>query len=318
MAEDYGAFVNSPVASDTGYARMQRRYTTDGVVMDGPDAGGQLTVTAAATSQLTIATGYAVVGGWFYRTDTPQTVDVPPNGSSSPRRDLVVIRADTSESACYPHIIQGTPGSTSWPAPTRNPAGVWDTVLARITVQGNSSVVTSNDVDTSVREWTTPHGAIPCTSTSRPASPFEGMLICETDTGRVLIRLGGSWRSVADTEYPTPWQPLQLRSGYGTTDSGSAPSWRFIENGRVELVGTLNRNNGAPLPHNDYYARMPAVARPNAWRRGVAACESRGGLAVMRIEVASVKSTVYLPGQIFGFHSHDPRWMAFDGIVYPI
>lgn len=321
MAEDYGAFVNSPVASDTGYARMMRRYTTDGVVQDGPDAGGQLTVTGNATSELTIAAGYAIVGGWFYRTDTPVTIPVSPNGSSSPRRDLVVIRADTTVGECFPHIITGTPGGT-WPTPTRNPNGVWDTVLARTTVQGGSAVVTPADVDTSVREWTVPAGAVPCASTARPSSPFEGMLISETDTNRVLVRVGGTWRTVAETEYPTSWQELPLRAGYEHPGHGGRPQWRWVRPGTVELRGTISRSNGAGIPTATYIARLPTAARPGANRRYVGASAAHTTGAWVRMEVRSTSQGVNSTnaGRIFVYTdgSHSPIWVSLDGWQYDI
>lgn len=323
MAEDFGAFEESPVASDLSYARLQRRSMVDGVVQDGPDAMGQLLVTATGTSQLTVAPGYASVGGWFYRSDTAQTINVPPNTASSARRDLVVVRADTSESRAYPHIIEGVPGGTSWPEPTRNPGGVWDTVLTRYTIQGNSSVVVAGDLDNAgARQWTVPTGALPCTSTSRPAMPFAGMQILETDTGRVSVWDGETWRVIAETGFPSSWQPITLRSGYGTPGHGRSPSWQFWAPGVVRLRGTISRNNGAALPNNDYYARMPAAARPNAWVRGVGAAESRnsGGSwgATCRLEVASMNATNRLPGQLIAFHEHAPRWIALDGFIYDV
>lgn len=316
MAEDYGPFVDSPVASDTGYARMTRRYTTDGVVQDGPDSGGQLTITGNATSELTMASGYANVGGWFYRTDTPVPIPVPANSSSAPRRDMVVIRADTGEGACYPHIITGTPGG-SWPGPVRNPAGVWDTVLSRHTVQGGSAVVTPADVDTSVREWTVPSGAIPCTSGSRPRAPFEGMMISEADTGRVMVHFDGSWRVVGDTGYPTAWQPLALRSGYSTPSHGSTPSWRWAARGEVELTGTIQRNSGA-IPSGAYIATVPSQCVPPSLRRHVGAAHLVSGGYSVRMEVTSPHSSTWAAGRIVPYRlaAYQPSWVALDGWRY--
>lgn len=39
-------------------------------------------------------------------------------------------------------------------------------------------------------------GAFICTSTTRPATPFEGQRIYETDTEAELIRVGGTWKVV--------------------------------------------------------------------------------------------------------------------------
>ncbi|QVJ00318.1 hypothetical protein KGD82_16275 [Nocardiopsis eucommiae] len=140
-------------------------------------------------------------------------------------------------------------------------------------------------------------------------------MIYETDTGRIQIRVGDSWRLVSETDFPTAWQPITLRSGYTTPGHGRSPSWRFLSSGRVELRGTISRTNGNALPNNDYYGRLPAAARPNAWVRDVGAAESRssGGSwgATCRLEVASENASNRLPGQIIAFHEHAPggsRW----------
>ena len=41
-----------------------------------------------------------------------------------------------------------------------------------------------------------------CTSTTRPASPFEGQMIYETDTNRVLVYDNTAWVMIADTDTP--------------------------------------------------------------------------------------------------------------------
>lgn len=40
-------------------------------------------------------------------------------------------------------------------------------------------------------------GAFVCTSTTRPSTPYEGMLILETDTKNVKVRVGSAWRNVS-------------------------------------------------------------------------------------------------------------------------
>lgn len=40
-----------------------------------------------------------------------------------------------------------------------------------------------------------------CTSTSRPSTPFDGMMIYETDTNLVLIWNGTAWRTLAYSDY---------------------------------------------------------------------------------------------------------------------
>lgn len=41
-----------------------------------------------------------------------------------------------------------------------------------------------------------------CTSTTRPATPFEGQMIYETDTNRVLVYDNTAWVMIADTDTP--------------------------------------------------------------------------------------------------------------------
>jgi hypothetical protein len=41
-----------------------------------------------------------------------------------------------------------------------------------------------------------------CTSSTRPASPFEGQMIYETDTNRVLVWDNAAWVMIADTDEP--------------------------------------------------------------------------------------------------------------------
>jgi hypothetical protein len=62
-----------------------------------------------------------------------------------------------------------------------------------------------------------------CTSSTRPASPFEGQIIYETDTDRVLVYNGSSWiipNSPASSPVPTEFTYLPFRYQVGTT-SGS-------------------------------------------------------------------------------------------------
>lgn len=321
MAEDYGAFVDSPIASDISLARLHRRWGVDGVVADGPDAMDSLEVTANSTSQVSVGSGYAVVGGWFYRTDTSVNVNVPSNGSGSSRRDLLVVRADPEEDEAYLHIREGTPGSGEFPPPVLDPAGPWDLPLARITVAGGSSVIAPGDVE-DTRRWTAPTGAVPCTSSRRPLSPHEGMIIDETDTGRVAVYRSGSWRTVAETSYPTSWQAINLGTGwrnYGT--AGRHPSWRFLAPGRVELRGTAESTRSAGATDPDIIGRLPVSARPGAFSYQTISVGRKNGFVTARLSVASTGTTVYLPGQLVLFgntSSQRPDWVSLDGVMYDL
>lgn len=45
-----------------------------------------------------------------------------------------------------------------------------------------------------------------CTSTTRPTTPYEGQMIYETDTNRVLVYEGAAWVMIADTDTPAGMQ----------------------------------------------------------------------------------------------------------------
>lgn len=49
-------------------------------------------------------------------------------------------------------------------------------------------------------------GTVVCTSTTRPSSPYQGMLIFETDTRNMRVRVGTSWALVSDTS--TTWETI--------------------------------------------------------------------------------------------------------------
>jgi hypothetical protein len=63
-------------------------------------------------------------------------------------------------------------------------------------------VLTAADVNTFLMR----QAVITCTSTTRPASPTEGMTIYETDTDDFRFYTGTAWRELLTTEY-VPWTP---------------------------------------------------------------------------------------------------------------
>lgn len=83
-------------------------------------------------------------------------------------------------------------------------------------------VLTSSDVNTFLMR----QSVITCTSSTRPASPNEGMTIYETDTNLFLFYTGTAWQSVGGYVTFTP------------TISSSSTGWAF---GNAVLVGRYAR-----------------------------------------------------------------------------
>lgn len=60
-----------------------------------------------------------------------------------------------------------------------------------------------------------------CTSSTRPASPYEGQMIYETDTDMVALWNGSAWRYIASTT-ATSGSVLQVVEGNYSTETGNS------------------------------------------------------------------------------------------------
>jgi hypothetical protein len=67
-----------------------------------------------------------------------------------------------------------------------------------------------------------------CTSTTRPASPFEGQYIYETDTDQTLVWNGSAWLTTSSVGAWTSYSPTITSSG-GTITTVGAVSARFTQ-----------------------------------------------------------------------------------------
>lgn len=81
-----------------------------------------------------------------------------------------------------------------------------------------------------------------CTSTTRPATPFEGQVIFETDTNRVLVWDASSWVMIADTDEPPALQLVKTQT-IGTAVASVTVNDAFsstYDNYRVIVQGVVN------------------------------------------------------------------------------
>ena len=86
-----------------------------------------------------------------------------------------------------------------------------------------------------------------CTSTTRPASPFEGQVIYETDTNQVLVYSGTAWVMLGDLDTPGGLQLIKTQT-IGTTVSSVTVSDVFsseFDNYRVDVSGGSASTAGA-------------------------------------------------------------------------
>lgn len=302
---------------ESRFRKLLRAAVPSGVVLQ-PGGGPDLRVLRTSDGDAAVSPGFAVVEGYGVEVDDLVSLEVSLNTANGARIDRAVLRLDRSSRTISPYVIEGTPatgsGTPQAPALTRTDA-VWDLPLARWTrgpLGGAIGTITDE------RQFSASAGAVAAASGNRHSALRVGGLSWETDSRRLTVFDGSSHQTLVDANYPSAWRPVSLRAGYERSTSGYLPSWRWLRSGSVELRGTIRRTNGAALPHTSYYARVPVEARPSGFVRAVTACESRSGTAFMRLDLASVNATAALPGQILGYHSHSPRWMALDGFVYDV
>lgn len=213
MAEFSAPFDDAPIATQSQWSRMARRWGLDGVHASDP-ADTALKVTGAGTGVVTLQVGEAFVNGFYYLNDAVKSVDVVANAGTVARVDMVVLRA--SMSAKTVRAIYKT-GGTSAPTLAADEGGVYEIPLAQCTVAAGSSVVTAvNVVD---RRWFTGRGAITgAPGDGRPA--HKGQLRVEGTA--LYVGNGAAWRWLASagtesTTYTPQWSAGSTNFHWGTS-----------------------------------------------------------------------------------------------------
>lgn len=123
-----------------------------------------------------------------------------------------------------------------------------------------------------------------CTSSTRPASPYEGMVIYETDTNRVLIWDNAAWVMIADTDTPPG---LQLIKKATTVSSGNIEvldcfssefeAYKIIFSNIVSntaLTAEFDLYTGSAWTSNGFYATRTHIALGTTTFSGVIAANN--------------------------------------------
>ena len=115
-----------------------RDRATQGVIRDYLN---ELVVTGISGG-VSVATGAALVDGFFYENDAPVTVDIPTPAAST-RVDLIVLRKDPTAQTVRITRIVGTEGAGR-PSLTQLDGGTWDLELAQVSIT-TAGVITVTD-----------------------------------------------------------------------------------------------------------------------------------------------------------------------------
>jgi hypothetical protein len=103
------------------------------------------------------------------------------------------------------------------------------------------------------------------TSTTRPTAPFEGQMIYETDTNRVLVWDNAAWVMIADTDQPPGLQKITPTTVAGSGVSLSGSNVVFTSAANISVNGVFSANydfykvimylaptSGSPIPQFKY------------------------------------------------------------------
>ncbi|MFJ3083029.1 hypothetical protein ACIPJG_25195 [Streptomyces halstedii] len=238
MAEFSAPFDGSPIATQSQWSRMARRWGLDGVHADDPGATA-LKVTGNGTGNVSLAIGEAFVNGFYYKNDAAKNIPITANAGSAARIDTVVLRASMSTKTVRAFYRTG---GTSAPTLAADENGDYEMPLAQCTVAAGSSVVTATNV--ADRRWFTDRGAVPSVPGGRRPS-LKGQLLVEGTNLYVGDGAGWQWlasQGVADGTYTPQWSAGTTNFHWGTLATNIG---RYQVHGRrvdltIHVVPTAN------------------------------------------------------------------------------
>lgn len=92
-------------------------------------------------------------------------------------------------------------------------------------------------------------------SSNRPANPYDGMMIYETDTNRLAVWNGSSWVVLADADTPSGLELIKTATITNAADTGT--SWQgvfsSIYNSYKFVCHTLNAHTNGAAPRMTFF-----------------------------------------------------------------
>jgi hypothetical protein len=192
---------------------------------------GHLAVTqnsAGADMSVDVAAGFAIIKGddnvnqglYHVWNDDTVNVAIAASDGTNPRKDLVVARVQDAfyTGATNAFAIEVLTGAAA-ASPTEPSVPNNCIVLALVDVAAGALSIT--DANITDRRFSTSGqaraaavgGKLACLSTNRPSSPFAGLEIYETDTGKSHIYTGSAWLETADDGAWDSWTPTWSQGG---------------------------------------------------------------------------------------------------------
>lgn len=235
--------------------------------------------------QGTEATAGGMQGPYLCANDANVDLAIAPTAAGQLRVDLIVARInDAAYSGAVNsftlEVVQGVPAAAA-PAEPAAPASTL--VLARIDVPAAAGAIVAGNI-TDRRLFTAAAGGIvPCTSTSRPGTPYQGQVVYEADTDRLVRWDGAAWRIAKWLGSMAGFTPVWTASttnpvvGNGTWDARYKQEGSMVDVvmgftfGSTTTLGSGTWTFGLPiLPNNRGQSNGGVyLARSGGWRIGV-------------------------------------------------
>lgn len=122
-----------------------------------------------------------------------------------------------------------------------------------------------------------------CTSSSRPASPYEGQMIYETDTDKVLVWNGSAWYPNWNTAWGIQAQVVNSSSSStsisGTTTLLTAPSFTAVANRQYLITSSWTMYGGTAGQVLDFDIRNGGtVLNRSYWYMAVSGTQMSGSM----------------------------------------
>lgn len=284
-------------------------------------AGANMSVDVAEGSCVVLGTEATYQGAYYAESQGTVNITISAADATNPRRDMIVARVkDAAYSGASNtfslEVVNGTAAAS--PVDPTIPANC--IVLGRVAVAANATSITNANI-TDLRNGYAavtgsavignqvkaagPGGVTVCTSSFRPTvSLYEGMLIFETDTNRMLRYSGSAWLVVSGT-LTTGITSIAAATSYTAAGvSLSVPPGNWVLNARCEYGNTgglavmnpffqiWDNTASAELDYNELYQATAEI-----WR-GVLVCFATLSSTTTKTIQVRAKTTAGL-GQVF-------------------
>lgn len=259
--------------------------------------------------------------------DATVNVSIAAADGTNPRRDLIVVQVRDAEYSGASNDVRivavtGTPAAS--PADPTIPEN--SLVLARVAVAAGASSITNANITDFRTRAAGLGGVIVCTSTTRPGSPTEGMVIYETDTDKVRFYNGSAWFTVAASAGMSAWSShspawTNLSVGNGTEDH------TYYQDGpTVHIRGSLTFGSTTSISGTVRVA-LPVTPKSSTWFvghvRGQDASDSfKRYVGSIEVNTAVWGSTAQFtfPGgaEMTSTHPFGTAWTTSDLLTYDL